>query len=190
MPTSLNSPSKGRATPPPGGVDGGDSPDGFPNHAIELLVSEVAQPRHEAIAQQVTKSEELFGKPCVSGMLVRMKDGVVLQQSIRHVKGFTRRTGDRAGGEYVLIIGTAGAGNGQSAQPGGKRLDAGSGGQGPDDLGGESPRPSTSCATFTRRTLGGGSSSSSIAASRVTPRRVGCSSPTAESSSPANTRRS
>jgi hypothetical protein len=49
--------------------------------AIQLLASEIPQPRHKAIAQQVTEPEQLFGKTVGIGeMLARAQDGVLFQQ--------------------------------------------------------------------------------------------------------------
>jgi hypothetical protein len=59
--------------------------------AIQLLASEIPQPRHKAIAQQVTEPEQLFGKTVGIGeILARAQDGVLFQQPAQHIERFAR----------------------------------------------------------------------------------------------------
>ena len=77
----------------------------FRTDAIELLVGEVAQPWHEAIAQQVAKPEQLFGETVGIGeMLARAQDGVVLQQSVQHIERFACFTRDSASREDAVLV--------------------------------------------------------------------------------------
>jgi hypothetical protein len=59
--------------------------------AVELLILEVLQPRHEREAEQVAEAEQLLGEAVRVGVvLAGPQDRVVLEQAVEHVDGLSR----------------------------------------------------------------------------------------------------
>ncbi len=74
-------------------------------YPIQLLIFEIANTRHEVVAQQVTEGEDdLSIAVGIGRVLANLEDSVVFQQSIQDVQRFAWTTGDHLGAEDGVLV--------------------------------------------------------------------------------------
>ena len=83
-----------------------------------MLIGQIAQPWHEGIAEQITQPKDVLGKAVRIGVVFahlglpargryrrKAQNRIVFEQSVQHVKRFSRGTGDDARAENRVLIG-------------------------------------------------------------------------------------
>jgi hypothetical protein len=75
---------------------------------VELLFGQ-REPRHQAIAQEMTEAKELVGEAMlIDKMFFGPEDRMVIQQAVQDIEGFADRTRNDLRMEDALLIGNMG----------------------------------------------------------------------------------